>query len=45
MGAVERRCVYLGVRWGWGKGSGYRYRITTCAWLVAVGDGSLLPVM
>ena len=32
MVAVGRRCVYLGVRWGWGMGSGYRYWIVcmTC---------------
>ena len=45
MGAVGRRCVYFEVRWGCGKGSGYRYRITTCACLVAVGVVGLLSVL
>jgi len=26
VGAVGRRCVYFGVRWRCGKGSGYKYQ-------------------
>jgi len=44
VGAVGRRCVYLGVRWGWGKWSGYRYWIM-CAWLVAVVGEGLISVL
>jgi len=44
VGAVGRRCVYFGVRWGCGKGVGSRYQIT-CACLIAVGVVGLLSVL